>query len=131
MKFMLIMQGTQSGWDAMVKTWTQAELMAHIGFMKNLNQDLVKSGEFVLAEGLDVPGNALIVSAKKADAPTVSDGPFAETKEFLAGFWIVDCETKERAVAIAAKASTAPGPGGTPMGIPIEVRQVMCAPSFD
>jgi hypothetical protein len=131
MKFMLIMQGRQSAWESMMKTWTPSELMAHIGFMKKLNAELLQSGEFVLAEGLDVPANARIVSAKKADAPTVSDGPFAETKEFLAGFWIVDCESKERATAIAARASTAPGPGGTPMGIQIEVRQVMGAPTLD
>ena len=61
--------------------------------------------------------------------PVVTDGPFAETKEFLAGYWIVDVESPERAVEIAAHISAAPGPGGGPLNMPIEVRQVMCAPT--
>jgi hypothetical protein len=130
MKFMLMMQGTQSGWESM-GTWAPAEIQAHVGFMMSLYQDLQKSGELVLAEGLDFPSNAKIVKAKRADAPTVTDGPFAETKEFLAGFWIIDVESPARAIAIAAKASTAPGKGGAPMSIPIEVRQVMAAPTLE
>jgi hypothetical protein len=125
---MLMMQGTQSGWESM-GTWSPAEIRAHIGFMIDLARELTASGELVLAEGLDLPRNAKIVTAKNAAAPVVSDGPFAESKEFLAGFWIVDCETPERAIAIAAQASTAPGRGGTPMGIPIEVRRVGEAPN--
>jgi hypothetical protein len=131
MKFMLIMQGTQQGWESMITTWSPAEVQAHIAFMHSLNKELIEAGELVLAEGLDVPRNAKIVRAQRPDKPTVTDGPFAETKEFLAGFWIVDCSTQKRAVEIAAKASTAPGPGGTPLGLPIEVRQVMAAPPHE
>ena len=58
----------------------------------------------------------------------VTDGPFAEAKEFLAGYWLVDVDSPERAYAIAARASAAPGPGGAPLNMPIEVRQVMSAP---
>ena len=130
MKFMLMMQGTRAGWEAM-HTWSPADIRAHIGFMKDLVKKLSASGELVLAEGLDVPMNAKIVTAKRADAPVVSDGPFAETKEFLAGFWIVDVETPQRAYQIAAAASTAPGKGGVPLAIPIEVRQVPNAPNLD
>ena len=61
-------------------------------------------------------------------APVVSDGPFAETKEFLAGYWIVDVEKPQRAYEIAAMASSAPGPDGQPLVIPIELREVMGAP---
>jgi hypothetical protein len=61
----------------------------------------------------------------------VTDGPFAETKEFLAGYWIVDCDSPERAYEIAARASAAPGPGGAPLNMRIEVRQVMSAPPVD
>ena len=130
MKFMLIMQGTKSGWESLA-SWKPEEFHAHIRFMKDLVAELTRAGELVLAEGLDMPGNAKMVQASRPDAPEVSDGPFAETKEFLAGFWIVDVETPERAYAIAGKASTAPGPGGKPMRIPIEVRQVMSAPPID
>src|SRR5215471_7121805 len=111
MKFMLMMQGTRAGWESM-HTWSQADIKAHLGFMMDLVKKLSVSGELVLAEGLDVPMNARMVTAKRADAPVVSDGPFAETKEFLAGFWIVDVETPQRA-------------------FPIEVRQVMSAPNLD
>jgi hypothetical protein len=74
---------------------------------------------------------AKLVRAGKSGAPEVTDGPFAEAKEFLAGYWIVDVETPERAYAIAGKASAAPGPGGKPINMPIEVREVMSAPPID
>lgn len=127
MKFMLMMQGTRSGWESM-SSWQPHEIHAHIRFMQGLVEELSASGELLLAEGLDVPVNAKIVRAERADQPLVSDGPFAETKEFLAGFWLVEVPSLQRALAIAAKASTAPGPRGAPMAIPIEVRQVMSAP---
>jgi len=127
MKFMLMMQATQAQWASMA-TWTQAEIQAHIGFMLDLLKELTQTGELVLAEGLDMPSKTRIVRAERADKPIVSDGPFAESKEFLAGFWIVQVASPERAIAIAAKASTAPGPGGRPFAIPIEVRQVGSPP---
>jgi hypothetical protein len=65
------------------------------------------------------------------DGRPVTDGPFAEAKEFLAGFWIVDVDRPERAYEIAARASAAPGPGGAPLDMPIEVRQVMSGPPAD
>ena len=130
MKFMLMMQGTRAGWESMA-SWQPQEIGAHIQFMLGLVQELRATGELLLAEGLDVPANAKIVKAKRQDQPLVSDGPFAETKEFLAGFWLIEVPSLPRALAIAAKASTAPGPNGAPMGIPIEVRQVMSAPSIE
>jgi len=96
--------------------------------MKDLNRGLREAGELVGVEGLAPPGQARIVRSKGEGAPEVTDGPFAESKEFLVGYWIIDVESAERAHAIAARASTAPGPGGKPLGIAIEVRQVMGAP---
>jgi hypothetical protein len=127
MKFMLIMQCTKKDFEAL-GGWSPAEFKAHIEFMLELHKELTSTGELVLAEGLDAPHNAKLVRATVPNAPIVTDGPFAETKEFLAGFWIVDVATPQRAIAIAAKASTAPGPGGSPMAIPIELRQVGSAP---
>lgn len=132
MKFILMMsapKGKDGNWDVM--KWSPEELRAHIGFMKNLNAELRASGNLVSAEGLAPPSTAKMVRASKPDAPEVSDGPFAETKEFLAGWWIVDVESEAEAIAIAARASVAPGPGGAPTRIPIEVRQVMGAPPID
>jgi hypothetical protein len=129
MKFMLMMHAPPSGWkDAGIGTWPPAEIKAHIGFMMNLNKELRAAGELVEAQGLAGPEDARIVRAGKTGAPEVTDGPYAEGKEFLAGFWIVDVDTRDRAYAIAARASAAPGKGGTPMSIPIEVREVMSGP---
>ena len=85
----------------------------------------------VFNEGLTFPDQARIVRANGAGTPVVTDGPFAESKEFLIGFWIVDVETPERAYEIAAKASGAPGAKGEPLGIPIEVRPIGAPPPVD
>jgi len=129
MKFMLMMNAPRGDGDYGVANWPAEDLKAHIGFMKNFAKDLAAAGELVAAEGLAPPGQARIVRAGKDNAPEVTDGPFAEAKEFLAGYWIVDVETAEQAYAIAARASAAPGPGGKPMNLKIEVRQVMSAPA--
>jgi hypothetical protein len=125
---MLMMHAPRGTGDWSVAGWKPEELQAHIDFMMRLNRDLAAAGELAGAEGLAGPGAARIVRAGAGGAPLVTDGPYAETKEFLAGYWIVEVPNVERAYAIAARASSAPGPGGTPLGIPIEVRQVMCAP---
>src|SRR5207249_10911304 len=89
------------------------------------HQELTESGELVGTEGLTGPEAAKIVTHDGAGAPVVTDGPFAESKEFLAGYWLVDVESEERAIEIAAKTSAAPGPGGRPTARTIEVRPVM------
>lgn len=128
MKFMLMMNVPYDTGDYRISQWTPEAFNAHIKFMKDLNRDLTKAGELVDAQGLAPPARVKIVRVGKGNAPVVSDGPFAETKEFLAGYWIVDVEKPERAYEIAAKASSAPGPDGRPLVIPIEVREVLGAP---
>jgi hypothetical protein len=127
MKFMLMMLATRAQWDSL-STWKPEEFAAHVGFMMEFNRELTASGELVLAEGLDMPSQTKVVRGKQNGTPVVTDGPFAESKEFLAGFWIVRCKSAQRAYEIAARVSDAPGPGGKPMTIPVEVRQVMSAP---
>ncbi|HEX8619381.1 MAG TPA: YciI family protein [Thermoanaerobaculia bacterium] len=132
MKYMLMMHAPRAGWEkAGIGTWSPEDLKAHIGFMHALNRELKESGEFAMAEGLASPEQARIVRADGSGAPIVTDGPYAEAKEFLAGYWIVDVESTERAYEIAARASAAPGQGGVPLNMPIEVRQVMSAPPTD
>jgi hypothetical protein len=126
MKYMLMMN-TPRGGPYKIMTWPPKDIQAHIGFMKRLAQELSQSGELVAAEGLAGPDQAKLIRAGKDGLP-ITDGVFPEAKEFLAGFWIVDVESPERAYTIAAKASAAPGVGGEPMNMPIEVRQVMSAP---
>lgn len=128
MKYMLLMQfSTRSNLPPM-DTWPPEDVKTHIEFMHKTNTMLTESGELVDAQGLAEPEQATIVRAGDGGAPVVTDGPFPETKEFLVGFWTIDCETPERAAEIAAHCSAAPGPGGTPLNMPIEVRQVMSAP---
>jgi hypothetical protein len=131
MKYMLMMHAPRGKGDWAVMDWPQQDLVAHIGFMKRFSKELGDSGELVAAEGLAGPNEARVVRAGKGGEPEVTDGPFAEAKEFLAGYWIVDVESTERAYAIAARASAAPGKGGVPMNMRIEVRQVMSAPPVE
>lgn len=127
MKYMLLMMGTQGGWEQM-STWSPEDITAHIDFMDVLGSDLSASGELVDSQGLAGPQQAKIVRADGDGPPAVTDGPFPEAKEFLAGYWIVDCERPERAIEIAARASAAPGPNGDPINMPIEVHPMMEAP---
>lgn len=128
MKFMLMMNTPRGTGDYAVAKWAEEDVKAHMGFMKRLNKDLAEAGELVACEGLTPPGQARLVRAGKGGTPEVTDGPFAESKEFLAGYWIIDVESRERAYAIAARVSTAPGPGGVPLHLSLEVREVMSLP---
>lgn len=130
MKYMLLMHAPLEGVQPIFH-WAPEEIRAHIDFMRDLNAELSKNGELVGAEGLAMPDQARIVRSTASGEPAITDGPFPESKEFLIGFWTVDVERPERAVEIAARASAAPGPGGVPLNMPIEVRQVMSAPSED
>ena len=127
MRYMLMMHVPRGTGDYQIGSWTPDDFQAHIAFMHDFNRELTQTGELVGAEGLTPPGEAKLVRAGKDGRP-VTDGPFAEAKEFLAGYWLVEVDRPERAYEIAAKASAAPGPGGVPLDMPIEVRQVMSAP---
>jgi hypothetical protein len=128
MKLMLMMNAPRGSGDWIVSQWSPEDFKAHIAFMTRFHSELSAEGVLVGAEGLAPPEQARIVRATNDKAPEVTDGPFAESKEFLAGYWIVDVETKEQGYAIAARASAAPGPGGKPLNMPIEVREVMSGP---
>ncbi|HEX6368490.1 MAG TPA: YciI family protein [Longimicrobium sp.] len=130
MKYMLMMHAPRGTGEYRVDEWSPEDFKAHIGFMHRFNKELMEAGEWADAQGLAAPGEAKLVRAAGDGAP-VTDGPFAEAKEFLAGFWIVEVDSPERAYQLAARASAAPGPGGAPLNMPIEVRQVMSAPSTD
>ena len=129
MKYILLMNTMKVGDDGMGK-WPKKDQQAHIAYWNKLNKELAESGELVVVEGLAFPDQAKLVRARKDGTPA-TDGVFPESKEFLAGYWIVDVETAEQAHLIAARASAAPGPGGAPMNMPIEVRQVMSGPPDD
>ena len=112
-------------------SWDPADVKAHMAYYEALNKELEESGELVGGEALAWPDATRIVRSDGKSAPVVTDGPYAETKEQLAGFQIVDVDSLERAIEIAARVSAVPGPGGVPIQQPIEVRPVMDDPGFD
>lgn len=126
MKYILMMN-TMKADSQGFPGWTKKDIQAHIAYMMGLNKDLRASGELVTAEGLTFPDQAKLVRAGKHGTP-ITDGVFPESKEYLAGYWIVDVQSPERAYAVAARASAAPGPGGAPLNMAIEVRPIMAAP---
>jgi hypothetical protein len=129
MKYLLMMNHPGKG-PYQMASWAKEDISRHIQFMKTFVGKLGASGELVAAEGLAGPDQAKRVRADD-DGKPITDGVFPESKEFLVGYWIIDVESPERAYAIAAEASAAPGAGGKPLNMAIEVRQVMSAPPPD
>jgi hypothetical protein len=121
MKYILLMSSTKAGVDS-YHAWSQEDIEKGMGVLRSINNELSESGEFVTTQGLAEPAEAKVVRGGKNGMP-VTDGIFPESKEFLLGYWIVDVATPERAYAIAGRISAAPGPGGIPTNMPIEVRR--------
>lgn len=135
MKYMLMLMSAQKYYDAMsgnpspgAPAWTENELKAMFQHMGAINDDLAASGELVDAQGLAEPSQTRLVTAGADGSPVVSDGPYGETKEVLAGYWIVDVETPERAYEIAARAYSCPVPEGSDPEPPVIVRPVPDGP---
>jgi len=129
MRFMLLQNyGEVESGCAPMTEWSPDDVKAHIDFQHALNAELLERGELVDAQGLAGPDQAKFVVSDGIGAPVITDGPFPESKELLAGYRLVDVETAERALEIAAQVSAAPGPGGAPIRQAIEVRQVLSAP---
>jgi len=127
---MLLMMTTDIGHPPITE-WAVEDVRAHVRFMHQFNENLVATGELAGGEGLAMPDEAKIVTARDDAPAAITDGPFPESKEFLAGYLIVDVESEERALEIAAAYSRSPGPDGITLNHPIEVRQVLSAPPFD
>ncbi len=121
MKYILLMSGTKAGVN-MYHAWSQKDREAHMSVLRDITKELTECGEFVATQGLSDPHEAKVVRGEQGGFP-ITDGVFPESKEFLVGYWIVDVDTPERAYAIAGRISAAPGPGGVPTNMPIEVRR--------
>ena len=129
MRYMLLQNygGVESDCVPMSE-WSPEEIQAHIAFQIALNKELAELGELVDAQGLAGPEQAKFVVSDGMSAPVVTDGPYPESKELLAGYRLVDVESAERVIEIAARASASPGPNGVPIRQRIEVREVLSAP---
>lgn len=123
MKYILLMSSTKTGVSG-YHTWAQSDRDTHMQALHAVQKELTENGEFVATQPLSGPNEAKVVRGEKNGLP-ITDGVFPEAKEFLLGYWIVDVATPDRAYAIAGKISAAPGPGGIPTNIPIEVRQFL------
>jgi hypothetical protein len=106
--------------------WTPDEVEAHIGFMREFADRLVGTGEFV--DGQAVSPDGMWVRSDGEGRPPVTDGPFAETKDLIAGWMVIDVDSEARAIELAGELSAAPGPGGEPINEWLEVRPFLSAP---
>jgi hypothetical protein len=127
-KYMLLIHGNSEGWKVL-DDWSQEDLQAMVRFMHGINADLSDSGELLDAQGLAGPEYAKTVRASQDGEPIITDGPFSETKEVLAGFWLLEVPSEQRALEIAARISATPGPGGILINQPVEVHPIGEAPA--
>ncbi|WP_238335209.1 YciI family protein [Kribbella amoyensis] len=125
---MILMHANKLAWDAMPTTWSQEDLKVMVECMHELNRELQDSGELVEARGLSGPDQMKTVQAQEDGEPIVTDGPFSETKEVLAGYWVVDVADEQRALDLALRISRTPGPGGRPVNQAVEVHPEGVAP---
>jgi hypothetical protein len=131
MKYLILMSGTQQDYDAMAgrpgdeaAAWTPEQFAAMGAFMESFGQDLAESGELVDAQGLTAPVHARRIRLR-AGVPVVTDGPYAETEEVLAGYWLVDCASFDRATQIASRLTSCPGPDGVRDRAYVDVRPIV------
>lgn len=124
-KYLLIVTFEPGVEDSPMEDWAPEDVAAHLDYYRALNAQLTANGELVDTTILTPPDAAHIVRADGKGGRVVTDGPFQEIKEWAAGFQLVDVETEERALEIAALVSAVPAPGGVPMQQPIHVRRVM------
>ncbi|MFD9904507.1 YciI family protein [Streptomyces sp. NPDC059063] len=130
MKYLVMVQGSQADYDAMSgkasahsPAWSEQELQAMFQFMGALNDDLAESGEFIDGQGLTDPARTRLVGRGDDGRPVITDGPYGETKEVLAGYWLLECESLERVTEIAERILQCPGPEGAPTP-PVVIRPV-------
>ena len=130
MKYMILINASQPDYDAMTGRpdsgqpgWTSAEFAALGAFMESFNQDLADSGELVDTRGLTAPAHARRIQLQEG-VPVVTDGPYAEAEEVLAGYWIVECDSFDRATQIAGRLTGVPGPDHARNRAVIDVRPI-------
>ncbi|WNI23513.1 YciI family protein [Streptomyces sp. ITFR-16] len=130
MKYLVMVQGSQTDYEAMRGKgsegnpgWSEADVQAMFAFMGAVNDDLAESGEFISGYGLAEPARTRFVHTGEDGRPVITDGPYGETKELLAGFWVLECESLERVTEIAARIATCPAPAGAPVR-PVAIRPI-------
>ncbi|MCX4524171.1 MULTISPECIES: YciI family protein [unclassified Streptomyces] len=123
MKYMIQLNVPAAEWDDVMSSYSKDDMAAMFAHMGALNNDLTSAGEWVEGRGLGGPSLVKTVRAGNDGRPQVTDGP-AQAGPILAGYWVVDVTSEERALEIAARASACPGPGGKPGSEPVEVHLI-------
>ncbi|WP_155060671.1 YciI family protein [Streptomyces blattellae] len=130
MKYLVMVQGSQADYEALKgqgsaqsPAWTEQDVQAMYAFMTAINDDLAETGEFVDGQGLAEPAKTRHVSLDADGKPVITDGPYGETKELLAGYWVLDCASLERVTEIAARVARCPQPAGAPE-YPVVIRPI-------
>lgn len=130
MKYLVMVQGAQVDYDAyggkgspQSPAWSEQDLKAMFAHMEAINNDLAESGELIDAQGLVEPARTRFVTVDQNSRPVITDGPYGETKELLAGYWVLDCASLERVTEIAARVARCPQPAGAPQH-PVVIRQI-------
>ena len=130
-RFLLLVNFDNGDVEEPMTSWDPADIKAHMAYYEALNKELEESGELVGGAALAWPEAARVVRSDGKSGPLVTDGPYAEAKEVVAGYQMIEVDSMERAIEIAARVSAVPGPGGVPIQQPIEIRQVMDDPPID
>ncbi|KOG43999.1 YciI family protein [Streptomyces sp. NPDC085639] len=123
MKYMIQMNVPAAEWDAIMSGYSEQDMQAMFAHMNALNDELTSAGEWVDGQGLGGPALVKTVRAGSDGRPEVTDGP-ARAGDILAGYWVVDVKSEDRALEIAARASACPGAGGKPSNDPVEVHPI-------
>ncbi|MBC9725347.1 YciI family protein [Streptomyces sp. TRM68367] len=131
MKYLVMVQGTQADYDAMQgkasehsPAWTEEEIQAMYAYMSAINHDLSETGEMIDGQGLAEPARTRLVTLGEDGKAVITDGPYIETKELLAGYWVLECESLERVTEIADRITRCPQPAGAPV-YPVVIRPIM------
>jgi hypothetical protein len=130
MKYLVMVQGSQADYDAMSgkpskhsPAWSEKDMQAMFDYMGRINDDLAETGELVDGQGLTAPKHTRLVTADRDGRPVVTDGPYGETKELMAGYWVLECKDLDRVTQIAARVAQCPVPEGAP-DYPVVIRQI-------
>ncbi|MXM68366.1 hypothetical protein GR925_34340 [Streptomyces sp. HUCO-GS316] len=131
MKYLVMVQGTQADYEGMrgnasehAPAWTEQELQAMYAYMGAINNDLAETGEMIDGQGLAEPAQTRHVRLGDDGKAVITDGPYSETKELLAGYWVLECESLERVTDIAERVARCPGPEGL-VNYPVVIRPIM------
>lgn len=130
MKYLVMVQGTQADYEGMrgkasahAPAWSEQELQAMYAYMGAINDDLSETGEFIDGQGLAEPAQTRLVTLGEDGKAVITDGPYSETKELMAGYWVLECESLERVTEIADRVTRCPGPEGL-TNYPVVIRPI-------